>query len=289
MTLKESTNYSALAEGIDGLVEEASCCNYENCVTLLARRMRECFPALTEDRNPVCIGLASWDAAVLRFVIREYSAFTNAAIHMFLDARIRNHWPSLTAEIVHNMDEEMGALTGGVPHLELMHHGYRMELGIETDDVAPSSVTREFIDRMNRLFRDRDNTFLAGALLAFETTAVDEFRVVDRLLRQYRTLQGGEIQDGSLTGKYIAGHVVTGGDDPEEAHYRGMVDAVGAHVVGKDMAILARGFYAVCFELNLWWEGLAAQAIHERVRERLMVPRQPAPDIYASLVQVVTA
>lgn len=283
-----ATDFLALSQSLRALIAQTETLDYAQCVEALVDQMRRGFPALTEDHNPVRANLAGWDRGSLKFIIQEYAAFSNAAIHMFLEARIRNHWAALTDEIIHNMDEEFGDLTRGVPHLELMRYGYLEELGIETEDVGISAGTRDFIDRMMRLFRDPDNAFLAGALLAFETTAVDEFRVVDKMLRQYRALGGGEIAASSLTGQYIAGHVASGvevgGIDPEMEHYQGMVRAIGAGMEGQDRSILARGFLAVCLELNHWWEFLAQQAPQQGLRRTVLGDRTRPPSPYSALL-----
>jgi hypothetical protein len=283
------TDYLELSRQAGVLIDNAASGDYESCVRLLTELMGDQFPALIRDSNPVYLGSADWRAAVLRFVIQEYSGFSNAAIHMFLEARIRNHWSELTAEIVRNMDEEMGALTRGIPHLELMRHGYRVELGVETEGLSYTALTRDFIDRMSCLFRNPDNVFLAGVLLAFETTAVDEFRVVDRLLRRYKALSGGDISPRSLTGEYIAGHVLSEStdedNDPEMDHRRGMIRAIGAHMNGQDLRALTRGFLAVCLELNRWWEQIGLEALQQEIRESLAHDSHTWPDPYKRLLQ----
>ncbi|MDQ3816183.1 MAG: DUF3865 domain-containing protein [Acidobacteriota bacterium] len=283
--ISPKTNYAALSGNIDGLIADATAGGFSACVPSLLHIMAANFPALMRQHNPVVMNLESWTQLSLAFIIQEYSGFSNAAIHMFLEARIRNRWPALTKEIMRNMDEEMGALSQGVPHLELMRHGYRRELGIETDGLRYTAVTEDFINRMNGLFRDSDNTFLAGVLLAFEATAVDEFRIVERILRRYKELIGGEITDDSLTGQYIAGHVMPGTPtpdrDPEMDHYRGMVDAVGGNVDDGNLRPLVQGFFSVCLELNRWWEQIALEAIQKEIRDQLKrngaAPQEPYP------------
>ncbi|SEI14836.1 DUF3865 domain-containing protein [Paraburkholderia hospita] len=275
------TDYPWLRDRVEQCIAECAHVSFDDCVVLLLDLMRNEFPALTERSNPVSARLNSWTREELGFLIKEYSGFSNAAIHMFLEARIRNHWPSLTAEIVRNMEEEMGALCEGIPHLELMRDGYRMDLGLETDGLRYAAVTEDFIDRMNGLFRIRNNTVLAGALLAFEATAVDEFHVVDRMLRRYKALSGGQIAPDSLTGRYIAGHVAPEAEDleadPELAHYRGMVEAIRKNVDLFALDSLARGFVSICLELNRWWEHVATEAIQNVIRGRLepQTDRQP--------------
>lgn len=269
----QPTDYISLNMQISTLIDQSLAGDYMMCIGSLLRTMREQFSALTQDRNPVIAHMKSWTRPALRFIIEEYSGFSNAAIHMFLEARIRNHWPTLTDEIIRNMDEEMGILTHGVPHLELMRRGYRADLGIETDGLQYSPMTRDFIDRMNNLFRSQDNLFLGGVLLAFEGTAVDEFRIVERILRHYKATAGGEITPDSLTGEYIAAHVVPGTADPEHDpemdHYRGMVEAVGANVTDAKLQPLVKGFLSVCLELNCWWEQVAVEAYQREIRDQL--------------------
>jgi hypothetical protein len=286
----QPTDYSSLHERIEGLLAEPLRQDYDACFTTLVGAMREQFPALTRDQNPVNVNLGTWSKEQLGYIIQEYSGFSNAAIHMFLEARIRNHWPALAAEITRNMDEEMGILTRGIPHLELMRHGYRAELGIETDGLRYSPVTDDFIDRMNGLFRTNDNANLAGVLLAFEATAVDEFRIVERMLRRYKEMVGGEIAADSLTGEYIAGHVVPGAsdvdNDPEMDHCLGMMRAVGTDAPDQDLQPVVRGFLSVCLELNRWWEQLACDTIQRDIRQRLVAPAGDNTARYSRLLRL---
>jgi hypothetical protein len=288
----QPTDYVSLRQRI---AEELGAVNsdYESCVTSLLGAMRQHFAALLQVSNPIIQHLDRWSADELSFIIQEYTAFSNAAIHMFLEARIRNHWPALTAEIIRNMDEEMGVLTRNVPHLELMRAGYRVELGIETEDVRHSEATKEFIERMNSHFCVPDNAFLAGCLLAFEGTAVDEFRIVEQMLRQYQRLRGREIPADSLTGTYIAGHVSPETPDttydPEMSHYRGMVEAIGKNIDASNIPRLQRGFFSVCLELNQWWEQVSASAFQRSVRTLLRSAEIKPTDLHQLFHQRGTA
>jgi hypothetical protein len=288
----QPTDYASLCQRIAQELGAVSY-DYESCVTSLLRAMRQHFAALLQASNPVIQHLDRWSADELSFIIQEYTGFSNAAIHMFLEARIRNHWPALTAEIIRNMDEEMGVLTRNVPHLELMRYGYRVELGIETEDVRYSAQTKEFIEKMNSHFCVSDNAFLAGCLLAFEGTAVDEFRMVEQILRQHQRLRGRVIPADSLTGTYIAGHVTPETPDatfdPEMSHYRGMVEAIGQYINTDNMPRLMRGFFSVCLELNQWWEQVAASAFQRSVRTLLRNAEIEPTDLHRVFQQRGTA
>jgi hypothetical protein len=262
--------YGEIDQSISAMLA-ADSADYVTCVRALERAVKVQFPALNAKTNPILLSLPGWSAAELAFVICEYSVFTNAAIHMFLDARIRNHWEALGKEIVRNVEEEMGALTRNVPHLELMRFGHRHDLGIETDSHEPSAVTKGFVERMNRAFRSDDNAYLAGCLLAFEATAVEEFRMVDKFLHAYKKRIGGELREGSLTDVYIRGHVTHDDNDPEADHYAGMRNAIGEYVDARNQKRFIRGFYAVATNLNVWWEQLAIEAHHRMLEERFAV------------------
>jgi hypothetical protein len=286
-----SVSYVDLNVQIRSLLGGAVPVTYRACVDLLLKGMREWFPALSRCSNPIVGHMDWWSQDDLRFIITEYSGFSNAAVHMLFEARIRNRWTALGEEIERNIDEEMGILTGGVPHLELMRHGYRTELGIETEKQVYTAVTDEFIKRMHGLFKNSNNAFLAGVLLAFEGVAVEEFRIVEEVLRHYMRREGGDITPSSVTGRYIAGHVGPDAgnlaNDPEMDHFMGIVDAVGSSVEPREFDALTYGFLSVCLELCHWWDQIAVEALQRRIRDTLShfecTTADPYPDVQAAL------
>jgi hypothetical protein len=94
---------------------------------------------------------------------------------------------------------------------------------------------------------------------------------VDKFLRAYKKVKGGEIRKGSLTDVYIAGHVTHDNADPEADHYAGMRNAIGQYIDAKNMRRFIRGFYAVATNLSMWWEQLAIEAHHRMIDERLAI------------------
>jgi Domain of Unknown Function with PDB structure (DUF3865) len=293
MTAKPAvrTDYARVSRQLSPVIDTCRRAEFPQCVQLLLSNSTEFFPALRVATNPILAILEQLDSCDVEFVVQEYSGFSNASVHMLFEARIRNHWPSLRKEILRNLDEEMGLLINSIPHLELMRCGYRIELDIETDGLEYSPVTADFLEKMHRLFRHRDNGYLAGVLLAFEGVAVEEFRIVERLLDCRQQLLGVTLPDGSLTSRYVAGHVSVGASaqdgDPELDHFKGMIDAVGADARDVDLEPLARGFLAVAFELNRWWEELALETLHRRVR-RQIAPRHSSPhELYSALASAL--
>lgn len=241
--------------------------NYNQCVDALLGMLASDFRPLYHQTSPVVANLDEWGADDLAFVIREYSGWLNETIHMFLDARIRIYWDGVRKEIDRNVGEEMGILTNNVPHLELMRQGYSKDLGIETDNITYSAITTEFIRRMRSVFKHKDNAFQAGALLAFESAATEEFKIVNSLLRRRKTLIGGDIPKGSLTDVYIAGHVVVEGDGvhPEDLHYEGLRHAIEPYINSENIHRFVKGFFSVCLNMNTWWERLVVETYYQRI------------------------
>jgi hypothetical protein len=265
-SLHRSTDYLEVSKKISAFTKDHPK-TYNQCVDALLGILESSFLPLRHQTSPVIANLDEWGADDLAFVIKEYSGWLNETIHMFLDARIRIYWDGVRKEIDRNVGEEMGVLTNNVPHLELMRQGYSKDLGIETDNIAYSSITRDFISRMRSVFKHKDNAFLAGSLLAFESAATEEFKIVNSLLRRRKRLIGGDITTGSLTGIYIAGHVVAEGDGvhPEDLHYEGLRYAIEPYINSGNIHRFVKGFFAVCLNMNTWWERLVVETYNQKI------------------------
>lgn len=281
-----NSNYVAVTRKTSDLMKNHPK-TYSECVDALCKFSVEQFPGLFCDTNPIVTNLNNWEADDLAFVITEYSGWSNETIHMFLDARIRVYWEDLRKEIERNVGEEMGALTKGVPHLEMMRQGYKRELGIETDDVPRTDITLDFIKKMREIFKHKDNAFSAGALLAFECTATEEFKIVNAFLRRRKALIGGEITKNSITGIYIGEHVNPEGEPHEgegvhneDLHYAGLLNAIGPNINAQNVHRFIKGFLSVCLNLNIWWERLTVETYYQKMlRSELTVNDIEIPDL----------
>lgn len=251
--------------------------DYAECVVGLQKIRDDDFSALHPETNPVILNMEGYDARQLAFVIVEYSAFSNEAIHMLVDAMIRDHdWELLKKEIEHNIAEEKGQETKGIPHLEMMRQGYRLDLKLETDGVRNSAVTVSFLEKMRNIFKHDDNAFSAGALLAFEGTAIDEFHVLDRIVREYKARLGGDLKKGSLTNLYIDGH-----KDFEIGHEAGLRDSIAPYINADNIHRFIRGYFSVCLTMNTWWEQLAHETYFRMTYHELSVSDTEIFDVSA--------
>lgn len=282
MTLLSANDKSTLSPPmVDDRLANVTFESYEACAASLIASVPTSFPTLVCSTNPIAASLPSWSERQVRLALEQYACFAQAAVHMLFESRIRISWPHLSMELERNIAEEMGAECGGVPHLELMRSGFEAELGIVVSDVEPLATTRSFIEDIAALFAHEDIAFAAGVLLGFEATAVEEFRLVRKLILNYAESVGVTVDEHSKTGQYITGHValdVANGHDPELDHCLGMVASIGRDATDNDAPEIARGFAAVCIELERWWwmltvEGRRAGTRYE-VFERLQASLQ---------------
>jgi len=264
--MMDFSDYRQIVEAVQGFSAQHPD-NFDACFQELKRIQRETFTALEPEGNPILCHMNEWTAEQLAFVIVEYSGFSNEAIHMLVDAMIRNHdWPLLRQEILHNIEEEQGLKTEAIPHLEIMRQGYRLDLGIETDYVNYSPVTTEFISQMRSIFKHDDNAFSAGALLAFEGVAINEFKILDHFVRKYKELKGSDLKTGSLTNLYIDGH-----KDFEIEHEDDLRRAVAPYITAENIHRFVRGYLSVCVTMNTWWDKLALETYFRMLYRQLSV------------------
>jgi hypothetical protein len=205
--------------------------------------------ALYRDHNPIFLRLSKMKEYHLKKVIEEYSCLSNRAIQFLTTAMIYSYgWDELYKEIEDNIADEKGKRTDGVPHLVIMRNGYRDELGIDTHKAQAYHLvsTRSFLEQMNVIFNTSNKPYLAGAMLAFESVAIEEFYIVDHIIIEYLARQGKEIS--GLTKQYIDGHLKF-----EVDHSSNLEKAILAHLTEEHLSELERGYKDVCDTMDEWW------------------------------------
>ncbi|MGD1842968.1 MAG: DUF3865 domain-containing protein [Thermonemataceae bacterium] len=243
---------------------------YAPCVEALKALVANEFKALSLATNPITAQVEQLSNGQLAFIIIEYAGFSQQAIHFLLDAMIRTHdWPKLYEEIQENIEEEKGKETEGIPHLEMMRQGYKIDLGLDTDieDVVYSAVTYAFLKKMRRIFNHNDNAFLAGALLALEGTAIQEFHILDKMVKTYDERKGNGLVNApniTLTNLYIDGH-----KDFEIEHEAHLFEAVKPYIQEDNVHKMVRGYLNVAITMNVWWEQLYAESYRKNIYELL--------------------
>jgi len=229
----------------EDLIEERFV-SFEGGVKKLDRLRNGLFGQLYTDQNKISTS-TYLNKSQLKIAIEQYSTFSNEAIHMLLDARIRSFsWKKMSDEIDENITEELGKFTDGIPHLVMMRKGYFEDLGISTDLVEPLHFTKHFLKNMRAIFKTSDPAFLAGALIAFEGSAIQEFSIMESIIRLY-----GDGKIYGLTEKYIKGH-----QEFEIGHEQHLKDSIAEYINAKNYSVFCKGYISVCLELHNWWLSL---------------------------------
>lgn len=251
---------------IQNLIQNASS-NYDDCMEYLRDIKEKAFTNLVPEGNPVVQNLDKFSKNQIGFTILEYAQFSNEAIHMLLDAMLRNHdWEQLRLELQENIDEEKGSETKLVPHLEMMRRGYMMDLGLDTDNHQSTLITTCFLNRMRQIFKHNDNAFSAGALLAFEGTAIKEFHILEDIVNKFCELDGRTLGPKSLTKLYIIGH-----KEFEIGHEEHLKQSIAPYINSDNIEKMVKGYLKVCMTMSAWWEQMAIESHHVFADEHLNV------------------
>ena len=229
------------------------------------------YPALYRSGNDIIQQMDNLDEESLKFIIGNYAAFSQDAIHMLVDAMMRCHdWPLLFEELQENINEEKGSETKGIPHLEIMREGYRKDLGLEVDFqyFKVSLITKRFLHSMRLIFNNDDNAFVAGGLMAFEGTAIEEFYIIDLIIKKFleRINNTGPVLElpQSLTKYYIDGHKIF-----EIGHEAHLISSIKPYIDKDNTTRMVRGYLATALTMNTWWEELFHEAKFESVYQLL--------------------
>lgn len=235
--------------------------NLETTLLKLKEVVSDEFKWLYRSGNDIVKTIEAQNKNTLQFIIGNYAAFSQDAIHMLVDAMIRCHdWPLLFEEIQDNINEEKGSETKGIPHLEIMREGYRKDLGLEVDFqfFTPSLITKRFLQTMRVIFNNDDNAFVAGALMAFEGTAIEEFYIIDVIIKKYLEKNGlNHVEElpKSLTKYYIDGHKIF-----EIGHEAHLITSVKPYINKDNVDRMIRGYLTTTLTMNTWWKEIAIEA-----------------------------
>lgn len=208
--------------------------------------------ALHRNNNPIFARLGEMKEWQLKKVIEEYSCLSNRAIQFLTTAMIYSYgWDELYKEIEDNIADEKGKRTDGIPHLVIMRDGYLNELGIDTHKAQAYHLvsTRSFLEEMDRIFNTSNKAYLAGAMLAFESVALEEFYIIDQVIVKYLAHQGKEIS--GLTKQYVDGHLLF-----EIDHSNNLEKAILCHLKEEHLLDFENGYINVCDTMDEWWKKL---------------------------------
>lgn len=206
--------------------------------------------ALDRKCNPI-LQLDNLNSLDYKLIIQDYSCLSNRAIQFLASALVYSYgWDHVYKEIEGNIEEEKGKFTDGVPHLIIMRNGYLNELGINTSRIAPMECTKTFLYNMSDIFIDNNPAYVAGAALAFESVAIEEFHILEQIVSNYLATKGRKL--GGLTKMYIDGH-----QKFEIEHSQNLEKAIAQHLDEEHVIYLREGYEAVRYEMDVWWRSMA--------------------------------
>jgi hypothetical protein len=224
----------------------------ENVILKLKNEISEIFSELTLCKNPVVLNIKQQDSQYSKNIIGQYSLFSVEAIHMLLDASIKTYkWPILHKEIEENIEEEKGKFTNGVPHLEIMRTGYLKDLNIDISVITPIQATSYFLTDMRKIFKENNLAYIAGALVAFEGIAIEEFHILDKIVEDYCKKNNIFLSDTSNTILYINSH-----KEFEIGHEAHLIEAVLPYINTENIKEFKKGYRKVCKVMANWWSCL---------------------------------
>lgn len=259
----QNKNHSSELSEFEKTVASISHLQFDEALVELKKLSAEIFKELRQETHTIYEMRHDLKKRTLRFVIEQYSVFSREAIHMLLDAMIRNYdWPELFKELQENINEEKGKFTKDVPHLEMMRRGYLQDLKIDTDNVDYCCATSTFIRRMRTIFNNNDNAFSAGALIAFEGHAIPEFHIIDGIIDAYNS----GLSDDTLTKMYINGH-----KDFEIEHEAHLIDSIRPYINENNIGKMCKGFLMVSLSMSTWWTQLSVEVMRMEVESALEV------------------
>lgn len=223
--------------------------------------------------NPV-LGLASqFKADHLEAVVGQYVGLVTMITSYLFVASVRlGKIPAARDELVRNMGEERGSLTGGLTHHEILNREL-MKLGVKVNLATWDEPTREFLAALNQLITiGPSEAYVAGVVYALEATATPELKVVGQLLNKYAQKRGlaavvsaealagtatitATTADGLSLSDFFAIHI----ESFEPGHRDRFAEAMSPEImydVSKQMWF-ATGFRTVLDLMDIWWERLA--------------------------------
>jgi hypothetical protein len=103
---------------------------------------------------------------------------------------------------------------------------------------------------MKQIIRFKNEAYLAGALLAFETVSIPEFHILDALVAKYEAFEGTSRNEDVAA--YIDGHKLF-----EVGHKEGLMRAAEPYIVTEYNKLNFRsGYLHVCYCMSEWWRCL---------------------------------
>jgi hypothetical protein len=192
--------------------------------------------------------------------------------------RAGRHWPKVTKELRRNVREEMGELTLGQPHFQILKAGLMKEIGLNPDLISEGDASASFVTELTDQLSEGAIPEVAGVVAALEDSATPELRIVARIINRYAELSDlGRLpidfavlssedqleaiwkraRNGFDLEDFMALHILYF----ESGHSDGLTKAIAPYLTTPEQFDDFFGAYQSTLEaMDRWWVGMAAEA-----------------------------
>jgi hypothetical protein len=235
---------------------------------------------MTEERNPALlrVTLNTATRGYLESVLAQY-CFLPATIVEFLKigaVRLKK-WKVVKTELERNIAEEMGTITRGSSHFEILRGALQNELLLDVSSAKATVETCEFLNSIRVGLNSENPSFVAGILYGLEASAIPELTIVAKLINAYSVsiavntpidfesnpFTSSNKQDRRLVNdkytlnRFFAAHLL----DFEVGHKQRLAATFTTQLVSfRRIAYFEQGFEYLLQEMAIWWKALSISA-----------------------------
>jgi hypothetical protein len=219
----------------------------------LNRLAIEEYGAVHAEKNPIARHMAEIKLNQAAHVMQQYSLFARELFGFTELAKDKARevvgWSEIAEELEHNVAQELGSATQGVPHYMILRNGVEEAFGTPVEGIKPSAAIVALCTHMRGIF-DKSAPYVLGATYAIEATSIPELQIIRRLIC---TVCGGAVPP---TLKYFLDMHL---DEWEPEHEAAMRGTIAKCLSTVEYEPFEAGFRAVMEAMDIWWDDLAAE------------------------------
>ncbi len=144
------------------------------------------------ENNPFSKEVSKRSSVELSMLLTQYSLFPKNIISFFIIAlyNLNYHkWTDISAELVRNLNEELGQPYENEehekfmyrPHYVILREGFLQGLDIDIKNTQPNNATTNFLTSINQILDNDNPSIVGGATFALESSAIPELEIVFKL------------------------------------------------------------------------------------------------------------
>ncbi|AFY66368.1 DUF3865 domain-containing protein [Geitlerinema sp. PCC 7407] len=227
---------------------------FNTLISRLNQSMGQACSALDAQRNPMVQIMREVSAEQLIYVLQQYAIFPKALVDLMVlteQKAQQSGWSRIAAELQDNIAEELGRGTEGVSHYRLLAEGLEDALGVPVVAIAPSPATMQLLAHLNSIFR-KGGAYILGASYAIEASSIPELLIVQKMIRYLLQKEMPPTLD-----HFFTMHL----NEWEPEHEADLRNAIAHYLQPEDLPEFEAGFYMVLEVMEIWWKGLAIEAM----------------------------